>query len=40
MILFLLTLFACGEDEEDSGAADTAASVQSTEEIGANFYCG
>jgi hypothetical protein len=40
MILFLLTLFACGEDEEDSGTADTAVSLESTEDISANFYCG
>jgi len=40
MILFLLTLFACGEDDGDSGTADTAASIENTEDVSANFYCG
>jgi hypothetical protein len=39
MILFLLTLFACGEDDSDTGSEDTA-SVQEIEQISANFYCG
>lgn len=40
MIIFLLSLIACGEDESDSGSADTGSTAEATEEVAANFYCG
>ena len=40
MLIFLFSLFACGEDEASDTASDTAVTVESTEQIGANFFCG
>lgn len=40
MILFLLSLLACGDDDASDSAADTSASIESTEDISVNFYCG
>jgi len=38
VMLFLLLLFACGEEANDTASEDTA--VESTEQMGANFFCG
>ena len=40
MLIFLLSLFACGEEESSDTASDTAVTIESTEEMGANFFCG
>ena len=40
MIISLLLLLACGDESEDTGSEDTGVSVNTTEEIGANFFCG
>ena len=38
-MILLLLLFACEEEPNDTGSDDTAA-VESTEQMGANFFCG
>ena len=40
MIIFLLSLFACGDETEDTGSEDTATTADTAVQIGANFYCG
>ena len=44
-LLFLLSLFACGDEpedtgSEDTGSEDTASTADTAVQIGANFYCG
>jgi hypothetical protein len=40
MIMFLLSLIACGDDAEDSASEDTGSSTAEVEQVNANFYCG